>query len=260
MISSRISQMCFAAFVGLVTVSCGDVRGTGPGSPTAPTDPAATTPPRPTPAAPPSLLSGAVFEPGVGPLAGVAVVVRNGATAVTDGEGRFSVAGDQGSIVSFASAGFMTRYFRASGLPGGPSGITLPLQRDLRIDAPGSATARLFPDDPAYLTDTEEVFWENTGAPGHDCSPCKAFSLSPSIRNRLVRVRVRWSAPVTLTVSLGGHYEGVQAQRTAEVGEREVTVQASSAVDTLLIGVASPPGIRQAIPGPIDLHIDVTLP
>lgn len=256
----KLVQVCFAACLGVAVVACGQAQGPGPGSPTAPTAPADTTPPPPMPVTPPLVLSGTVLEPGVGPLAGVSVAVRSGRTAVTDGEGRFSVEGSQDSVVSFTSAGFLTRYFRASGLPGGPSGIAVALQPNLRIDIPGSATARLFPDDPTYLTETEEIFWSNTGTPDYDCSPCKAFSLRPSIRDRPVRVRVRWSAPVALTVSLGGYYEGVHAQRTAAVGEREVTVQTSSIVNTLLIGMASPSGVRQVIPGPIDLHIDVTLP
>jgi hypothetical protein len=277
MMNVRIARVCVVACVGFAMMSCGDVRDRGPESPVAPTPPPDVTPPPPEPPPMPvpsrAVLSGVVFEPGVGPLAGITVGVRDPTSvvsthstivirAVTDGEGRFSIEAYPDSIVSFMSADYRHRHrhFVASALPGGPSNIVLPLQRTHSIEVPGSVTARLFPDDPTYLTRTEEIFWDNTGNPAHDCSPCKVFGILQRPPGRSVSVRVRWTAPVELTVSIGGSYEGVRAQRTAGVGEREVTVQTSPFPDTLLIGVASPSGIRQTIPGPIDLQIDVTSP
>jgi hypothetical protein len=273
MMNARIARVCFVVCVGFAMMSCGDVRDRGPGSPVAPTPPPDVTPPEPppTPVPPRAVLSGGVFEPGVGPLAGISVGVRDPTRvvsthstivirAVTDGEGRFSIEAYPDSIVSFTGTGLRSRSFHESALPGGPSNIVVPLQRSHLIEVPGSVTARLFPDDPTYLTDTEEIYWVNTGNPAYDCSPCKVFGIRRGPPGRSVSVRVRWSAPIELTVSIGGYYEGVQAQRTAEVGEREVTVQTSSFHDTLLIGVASPSGTRQSIPGPIDLQIDVTSP
>jgi hypothetical protein len=275
MMNVRIARVCVVACVGFAMMSCGDVRDRGPESPVAPAPPPDVTPPEPPPIPVPTraVLSGVVFEPGVGPIAGITVGVRDPTSvvsthstvvirAVTDGEGRFSIEAYPDSIVLFTSADFRHwhRYFVASALPGGPSNIVLPLQRSHSIEVPGSVTARLFPDDPTYLTDTEEIFWVNTGNPAYDCSPCKAFTIRPAPPGRSVTARVRWTAPIELTVSIGGYYEGVQAQRTAGVGEREVTVQTSSFPERLLIGVASPSGIRQTIPGPIDLQIDVTSP
>lgn len=273
MTNVRIARVCVVACVGFAIMSCGDVRDRGPASPVAPTPPPDVTLPEPPPMPVPTraVLSGVVFEPGVGPLAGITVGVRDYVVgtpstevmrAVTDGEGRFSIEAYPDSIVSFMSAEFRHRhrYFVASALPGGPSYIALPLQRVHWIEVPGSVTARLFPDDPTYLTNTEEIFWDNTGSPAYDCSPCKVFGIPQGPPGRSVSARVRWTAPVALTVSIGGGYQGVQAQRTAGVGEREVTVQTSSFHDTLLIGVASPSGTRQSIAGPIDLEIDVTSP
>lgn len=272
MMSVRIARVCVVACVGFAVMSCGDVRDRGPESPVAPTPPLDVTPPEPPPPVPSrAVLSGVVFEPGVGPLAGISVGVREPTSvvsthntivirAVTDGEGRFSIEAYPDSLVSFTGTGLRSRSFYEWDLPGGPSNIVVPLQRNQNIEVPGSVTARLFPDDPTYLTRTEEIFWDNTGNPAHDCSPCKVFGIRQGPPGRSVSVRVRWSAPIALTVSIGGDYQGVQAQRTAGVGEREVTVQTSSFHDTLLIGVASPSGTRQSIPGPIDLEIDVTSP
>jgi hypothetical protein len=178
--------------------------------------------------------------------------------AATDGEGRFSIEAYPDSMVSFMSADYRhrSRTFVASDLPGGPSNIALPLQRNQSIEVPGSLTVRLFPDDPTYST----IFWADTGYLAYDCSPCKVFWIREGPLGRSVTVRVRWTAPIELTAAIGGYYEDVQAHRTAGVGEREVTVQTSSFHDTLFIGVASPSGTRQSIPGPIDLQIDVTSP
>ena len=247
-----------AIFSSLTALACGDLTS----APTVPTPPA-TVPAsiEVTPPPPPHALSGVVYEPGAGPLVGVTVSVRNQTPAVTDAAGRFSIVGDRDTLVTFSRDGFVTRSFRGSGLPGGVSNAEVPLQPLLRIPIPGSMHGRLFPDDPAYLTSTEEVFWYYTpGGYDYDCSPCRVFHLTPATVGRPVDVRVRWNAPAVLTVSLGGLYQGIGVQKTASPGQKELTVRTSSTVDTLLIGIASPGGRRQPIPGPIDLDIDVTLP
>ena len=239
----------------LSAAACGDVSGT----PNVPVRPVVS--PTPVVVTPPwqHQLSGVVYEPGVGPVSGAAVVVRHGNTVATDEQGRFSVVVDPGSVVSVSAPGLVTRYFLADGVPGGLLNAKIPLQPALKVSVPGSVSTRLYPDDPTYLTATEEAFWERTPFT-HDCSPCRFIDLAPRVTGRTVEVRVRWSEPVSLTVWLGQVYQGIEAYRTAPAGERELTIQVQAPIERVLVGVASPFGDRQPIPGPIDLDIDVTLP